>query len=441
MKDMVVVGLSLNKGLVNSVLRHVSSDPDLTALSECRSQSGNGQGNAFDAWKLLLPGMSDAHGVRALSQSICMSALASARSVPAFVYTGIPYYDVHFVDSISVVWNKQWQDDLEGSMEVARFGKEVTLRNGASHRLYSDFGYGIVFLSDFMSRLAKRKTDPLSVSIAVEDETARQICEEVVLLCGDPRRTPYADTPSRENAFIIAGIRWISGDESKPSMKQLGEFGSDTRSLPFKRFVAFPRNAHDCPIALPASARDVPKLRVFSLGGVEHNLATLHLLALHRWRTGTQKLLVAGNAFGRALLADTKRVALFSESYVTTLDGIVRQRQSDKNRAIVYRLELPEAKNPKCPSVSFYGIQGYSGLMTRVALLTLLSNLKPGGSKKHAPGINRVLEYELPESKARNRDNYFRFDDAVSLWDELDCMNDIASAVDLISSVKARSYC
>jgi len=106
----------------------------------------------FSVWSAFLPNQSDAHAVSALH-----ALRRRRRERVGFFFTGLPYYDVHFVDALFAVG--------EGASEAAGDACQVALA-GVQHRgvqLTSSFGFGLLGLSAFLKQLlqAKHSSDRL----------------------------------------------------------------------------------------------------------------------------------------------------------------------------------------------------------------------------------------------------------------------------------------
>ena len=452
MVDLLLTGLSLDKRQLNGVLSSVARDVHLCELVTQRH--GDGDGSPYEIWNLFTSNLSDAqtasalHALRRSRPRKWWKRGRGTRPSLAFAFCGIPYYDVHYVDSLFIA-GAGADAARESAFACAAQGIE---RNSNPRRVSSEVGFGVLALSSFFHSAYQRKNGPDSAGVSAQYRTAplvigvpesgglvETISRECVELSARPESVKFGG--AAESDLRIVGLLLVEQKEhdGSPKLSALGDCAEQNAvRMPFKRFVAFPRGDQSAYLPRMPSLASAEVVRVFAIGGLEHNLGALHLITRHKWDKCPGDIHIGENRFDLDASdmiesKDGTKIDLFCEGYVTTCNADWRERRTHPNCAEVYRLDLKY----KSQKVQFFGINGFSAPMSRISFLRLVAALDSNdpGQEQFIPDRFQTCLYTLPNVGNLDRHEWFAQDPLLRQWDAMDVMNNPSEAMEILEKI------
>jgi len=242
---------------------------------------------------------------------------------------------------------------------------------------------------------------------------AQQIARECVELACRPSAVSFAGKDAAD--LVVVGVRTVIGktDRGAPEYRVTGDIPESCVAIPLKRFVAYPHDGQQ--LVLPSTPMRDAKgvVRVYTMGGLEHNLRMLH----------------AG--------ANGRKLECFCESYAATCNGVWRSRVSAPNFAEVYCLQWSD-RNRK---TDVYGINGFSAPMSGIAFVRLATAVVADRQtrRRFVPEPGQTVLYELPNQDSLARAEWYSEDPYLLEWDMRDLLNGPAAASEFLSRIRAHA--
>lgn len=426
----------------------------------------------LDMWGFFLSNLSDSHSL--------IPATKLLDDNIKYIYCGLPYYDVEYIDSILIrvtpkikkTYVKFYKDFAIESYDNVR----KNIIRGEKKILQTKHVFGIFFFSKFLftilqDHVAENGKLIINFNLSLKNEKKLEFIKECVKLCSDPNITSFdSGSSDKESINIIVEDIFMLRDK-KPKLRK------NQILIPFKRFIALPINYGgnskykkpvDSNLILPEipefySSKNMkneaveesnetvganiselkPKesvIKIYSMGGTEHNLPLLHIVNHHRWSKKDSRFFgIAENKFDEAIIEKEDEISqqikrnsrekrekleynVGASHFVFGINAKVRHRNLGfNNEAEVFRFKI---KNDRTYDIlSFYG---YSAPMTRIALLKYLHEVKINPETPFEPKLEENGEesdgaYKLYRVGNEN-DNIFD-SEFLAHWDKFDCMN------------------
>lgn len=293
----------------------------------------------LDIWSFFVSNLSDSHSL--------ISATKLLNDDIKYIYCGLPYYGVEYIDSILI------EVAPEIKKMYPKFYKNFAIEsynNFLKNKIHEDrkilqskYVFGIFFFSRFLFKvlhdeMEKKEKIKFHFEFSLENETKLEYAKEIVKLCSDPTITSFNNDSSDNESINIIIKDIIKLDDEKPKLSNNNQI-----LIPFKRFIALPinygksdeykkrvdgnlilpeipdffslNNMKDETILEEEDSKETGEretsfvdseesvIEIFSMGGTEHNLPLLHIINHHRWSTKKSRFFgIAENKFDEAII-------------------------------------------------------------------------------------------------------------------------------------------
>lgn len=457
--NVISCGLSLDKGQKMAALKCVDSHPDLLKLLPEGKKP-------FDLWHLFESNLSDASTFVEFQKYI--QKIKRNNIETHFVYCGLPYYKVWFVESILLRI-----DGVENLQEKyaaffasyaehvkAILSKKINEFDCVNRRSnLSRFGFGIKFLSGFLHHLChqdskyntefKEKNLPENEELKKKNKVLRKLGLQIYKLCSAPSNIASSDI--QVTVEDIYGIGFSLSLNANSTVIT----DPDLIRIPLLRFFALPN--YDI-FSLPNTDeqndfvkypylppfQDNNNIGIIFVGGAEHNLPLLHIVNELRWEQGSKrKYLIAENMFDDQI--EIKSFRLGTENIVYGINSQMRWREDNANEAEVFGFGWKETIGEQEKNFQVYSVYGFSAPMTKIAFLSLVALLYENNKgdlaakldnehlKRLIPETNTSIAYELGDIKKRTD---FYESNILKYFDENDMMNNPDSINNILLKIK-----
>lgn len=443
----MVPGINILSSLVtvpmNKIINEIDKNIPLHA-DKMRTKDKNN----FDYWNLFLSNISG-------TQPLISSTIHNKNTKQLF--SGRPYYENKYIDSIVVeiklnskINKKQIKYLIDKYIESVFYAEyicddidhivsEPLIKKHIIATLSERSLFGIYFLSGLLKELYGNNEVNFEFSNnLINDNNGLNedgaYIRELVLLAGNPGKINFYNQNKGNGNNIIRLLRLDSETSQNKSNKSYGKlfYGIKTDDgflkllIPIKRVISLPysfkeqiENFGKIPSTFEESIYPLPdcfnnlNLRIFSLGGGEHNLPLVHLINIIRHKDKDKRRFgFLENVFDRDLRGisqDTNPEFLIClEKFVSGVNSLPRSR---KNVASPPSSMLVEAQSNEAEilkidfndKIEGYAVYGFSAPMTRYAFLALLYALDEKNEKLFLDSINN-------KSNKYSRDKYIDFD-------------------------------
>jgi hypothetical protein len=387
--------------------------------------------NNFDYWRIFFSNLSDTQTLIASTKTFTRRNAKAYDGISKTkqVFCGRPYYQNMYIDSLVIGIKKKDNTDKQIRALVKELVEEhiksvfyaeyickgiesdTQLGSGIKNRARVILGdrilFGIYFLSGLIKGLYgdeevtfEYSTDLITDSGSLKEDGV--FVRELVLLAGNPGKVKFCSQGKGNGDNIIKLIRidrGISQDNSKKKFDQLfyenaQDDGYVRVVVPIKRIVSMPvsyaeklESLTEIPEPYEEDIYPLPDvfqnddLRIFAVGGAEHNLPLVHLVNIMRYKDRENRSFgFVENAFDRQMRDQPRALPEFMmalERFVSGLNVLARARATSEasaayteqqiysNEAEVLRIEFDKR-------IEGYAIYGYSAPMTLYAFLGLL---------------------------------------------------------------------
>ena len=325
------------------------------------------------------------------------------------VFAGRPYYSIKIIDSLVIQWkDSSLRTRMATRRRYGKFLREFSSRTMAAatgEKFFdvesmalekSNSVFGVLFFSTYLKRELEYRATSLRGKVRValrtdssdfdEDGDLLPGCQwryvkEFVEYCTTPDSLQWVDCTESPDLVICGASFLTSGD--KQVRMQRGLLG--TLRLPVKRAIAIAEGGGVFPSCIDSSRY----VRIVSIGGAEQSLALQHILNYCRWHSVPGvRVGFAENAFENYLDMD---FLAGTEGLVYGVNVVVRGRDDEK-----FTPKEAEVFYAKIGVWEFYSVYGYSALLTKMSLCTLIDALGSVEPARISDGENVEPECDIP---------------------------------------------
>ncbi|WP_202710821.1 hypothetical protein [Sporosalibacterium faouarense] len=391
--------------------------------------------NPLEIWNPINANLSDAQ--------IIIPAERMFNDKVSFIYTGIPYYQIKMIDSITIGWDHNFISFAKEKYRYFKFFTKFavqTLVGNADEKYYdrgnrklkvSSFVFGIHFLSRYLKESINwngfGNKIMLNIDNKIENKEKKEFSRLFIEMCTSPDIFEWKNNSSKNPMLTIFDINFVSEDNKRYYFKtRITNLLKKRIRIPVKRFIAVPLNSIGI---LPEMYQEgLSKKISILLGGGEQNLALLYLINNYRWTNKSNfNIGIAENVFDDY---HNTKFQLGTEELVYGITNEIKGRGLEgKNQG---KAEIFSFVTDELRVVSIYG---YSAAMTKISALKFLKYIKECQEENIPWKRKEVCNHLLYEVVA---DGDFYESKVLKEFNKEDMMNSKMTNFDNISSLNIK---
>ncbi len=379
------------------------------------------------------------------------------------IYTGTPYYDIHFLDTMYIRWNASFFEqvkimfnvfcfDMKYSMDcVLAHAENELFKDGCNRISYSNSVFGILYSSAYLfkelTRRNRGKACRINIDLSGADikesdfEAKEALITEWIYYCIPPEYIEEIGINIEKPDFTVTDL--LSDDEVKgqnKAKKRKHHRKKNEVALPIKRLMALENNDKDDLPFPDAITRDSVKL--ITIGGAEQNLALQCIVNRYKRKNYKKNQLDLGFAENAFESSGENGFLMGTEGLVYGVsDNLFRRAQKEQSascQAVLLYMNFGQ--------LDVVSVYGFSALATKISLCALNYALKNSEGKKQYQddkslaqaipgdhvGHRNILFYEIKDKiNISEREPYVDYEMKLfstkvgQAWDSKDLMNDI----------------